>query len=213
MMHRIFRLCKFEFSMRIMLLSALSLILCLIVPTVLSETNIKTNQLTLNIISKQPILNECITDGRLKIITTRIHVVNSTLADIDAMYIAEAILRESYNLNVDWRCILSTIHQESHFNYAAINHKTNCWGLMQVRPNDMSGRDVWFKTLYKYGLLSCKEDLLDIDTNIRCGTFILRLYLNKHNTVKKALNRYGGVIHNTGYAESVIAKIKQVNNI
>jgi soluble lytic murein transglycosylase-like protein len=57
---------------------------------------------------------------------------------------------------------------------------------MQIMP-------LWIPALRKHGIANSRADLLDPETNVRAGKFVLAHYLTKHNgDLKKALHGYSG---------------------
>lgn len=78
------------------------------------------------------------------------------------------------------------IYVESRGNPKAIGKKGEI-GLMQIRWS------IWKDILKKHDIAQRKDELLDPETNIRAGKFILALYLRKHNgNIEKALQSYSG---------------------
>lgn len=100
--------------------------------------------------------------------------------------------------------VAAVIMIESRFNPYGINHM-NCWGLMQVRPYDLAGNDVWLKELIEQGIITCVQDLLKPEKNIRAGCYILAKYLRQYGDLPTALSRYSGSTQpiNTDYVSKV----------
>ena len=86
--------------------------------------------------------------------------------------------------------IPAIIHVESRGNPKAISKK-GAIGLMQVMP-------LWVPELKKHGIIkNGKDELLDSETNIRAGRFILVYYLRKHGgDLQRALHSYSGGARN-----------------
>uniref|UniRef100_A0A6M3IUK0 Putative transglycosylase n=2 Tax=viral metagenome TaxID=1070528 RepID=A0A6M3IUK0_9ZZZZ len=82
--------------------------------------------------------------------------------------------------------LLAIMEVESNFVPTATSSK-NAIGLMQILPS------AWDKDLIKRGDIGERRDLYDINTNIRCGSYIFQLYLNQaKGNIDKALELYLG---------------------
>lgn len=81
-----------------------------------------------------------------------------------ARKIAEAAVEQGAEFGIDYRLVLAVAWQESRFRPVAFSAK-GAEGLMQVMPETQKG------LARKLGMESW--DILDIDTNIRFGTFLL----------------------------------------
>jgi len=99
--------------------------------------------------------------------------------------IAAVILKTSKETNLDPLLITSLIYTESTFRPLA-NSKAGAVGLMQVRFS------VWKDhSILKYNKVNSREKLFWIENNIKCGTTILKKYLDEaENNIVIALNRY-----------------------
>lgn len=98
---------------------------------------------------------------------------------------------------------------ESRFNRNVINHM-NCYGHMQVRPFDNSGRDVNLKELIAHGLVTRATDLLQPEKNFDAGYYLLAKYRRLYPDLPTALSRYSGSTKpiNKKYVEDVFAAME-----
>jgi len=92
--------------------------------------------------------------------------------------------------------ILAVIAVESQFDRFAIS-KAGARGLMQVMP------------FWKQTLGSKADNLFKIETNIRYGSAILKLYLDRYRKMSSALAAYNGSLGNHKYPNKIFAKMKQ----
>lgn len=93
--------------------------------------------------------------------------------------------------------VLAVIEVESAFDAKAIS-SAGALGLMQVMP-------FWTRELGRE-----TDNLLDPRTNIRYGCTILAHYLRKESgDWRRALNRYNGRLHNNGYGDKVLHRLRQ----
>jgi len=92
--------------------------------------------------------------------------------------------------------ILAVIAVESQFDRFAIS-KAGARGLMQVMP------------FWKRKLGSKADNLFKIETNIRYGSAILKLYLDRYRKMSSALAAYNGSLGNHKYPNKIFAKMKQ----
>ena len=99
--------------------------------------------------------------------------------------------------------ITSIIAVESSGNPRAVSRK-GAIGLMQIMP-------LWIPALRKHGIANSRADLLDPETNVRAGKFVLAFFLRKHqNDLKKALHGYSGGAK--GYYKKVMEVRRERNN-
>lgn len=100
---------------------------------------------------------------------------------------------ESVRAGLDPQLVLSLITVESRFNKYAIS-SAGALGLMQVMP-------FWLRQIG-----SSEQNLLDMQTNIRFGCTILRLYVQKEQgNIFMALGRYNGSRGQAVYPDAVFA--------
>lgn len=89
--------------------------------------------------------------------------------------------------------VLSLIETESHFNRFALS-PAGAQGLMQIMP------------FWKKEIGEAQDNLIDIDTNIRYGSSILRHYLDiEDGDMSKALARYNGSRGKSVYPDKVFS--------
>lgn len=123
-------------------------------------------------------------------------VIQPWVADIAE---AEAIARwvtiysDRFDLSPD--LVLAVIAVESHFDRFAVSN-AGARGLMQVMP------------FWKDHLGSRKDNLLDIETNIRYGCAIIRMYLDRYGHLAKALAAYNGSRGSGRYPGKVFERMK-----
>lgn len=107
-----------------------------------------------------------------------------------ALDIAEQVLTMSKKENISPELVVGIIQVESGFNPMAISKK-NARGLMQVMPE-------WAP---KFNLKKV-SDLHDIDTNIQCGTKVLKIHIEEgKGSISKGLYYY------VGKSDSYAAKV------
>jgi soluble lytic murein transglycosylase-like protein len=92
--------------------------------------------------------------------------------------------------------ILAVIAVESQFDRFAISN-VGARGLMQVMP------------FWKEELGSKEDNLFNIETNIRYGSAILRLYLDRYGDLVRALAAYNGSLGRRTYARKVLTMMKR----
>jgi soluble lytic murein transglycosylase-like protein len=93
--------------------------------------------------------------------------------------------------------VLAVIEVESAFDAKAIS-SAGALGLMQVMP-------FWTRELGRDD-----DNLLDPRINIRYGCTILAHYLHQESgDWRRALNRYNGRLHNNGYGDKVLTRLRQ----
>jgi len=113
---------------------------------------------------------------------------------------AEAIARWVYvyskRSNLSPELVLGVIAVESRFDHFAVSN-VGAIGLMQVMP------------FWKDELGQQKDNLLEIETNIRYGCAILRIYINRYKTLSRALGAYNGSLGRMKYPNKVFAAMKR----
>lgn len=105
---------------------------------------------------------------------------NYNVNPVVAKKISKSLIIEAENFNIKPGILLSIIESESSFNHLAIS-KNGCRGLMQINL------PVWEDELNIN-----KDNILNISTNIYCGTKILQSYMEQTNNINKALFLYSG---------------------
>ncbi|RMG27507.1 MAG: lytic transglycosylase domain-containing protein, partial [Gammaproteobacteria bacterium] len=100
----------------------------------------------------------------------------------ERVHILRAVHREATAAGLPPELVLAVIEVESHFDHFALS-PAGARGLMQVMP-------FWVEEIGRPD-----DDLFDIDTNLRYGCAILRLYLDQEKgDLDRALARYNGSI-------------------
>ena len=92
--------------------------------------------------------------------------------------------------------LLGVIAVESQFDHFAVSN-VGAVGLMQVMP------------FWKKELGTPSDNLLNIETNIRYGSAIIRHYLDRYKALDQALSAYNGSLGQMKYPNKVFAKMKQ----
>ncbi|TLS69143.1 lytic transglycosylase domain-containing protein [Mariprofundus erugo] len=96
--------------------------------------------------------------------------------------------------------ILGVIAVESQFDHFAVSN-VGAVGLMQVMP------------FWKKELGQPQDNLLKVETNIRYGCAIIRHYLDRYNSLERALAAYNGSLGKNKYPNKVFSKMKQFKAI
>jgi len=115
---------------------------------------------------------------------------------VEAKALARWVYIYSQRFNLSPELILSVIAVESQFDHFAISN-AGARGLMQVMP-------FWKK---KLGLKD--DNLFEIETNIRYGCAILRVYKDRYGKLSRALAAYNGSLGNTKYPARIYAQMKR----
>lgn len=115
---------------------------------------------------------------------------------VEAKTLARWVYIYSQRFDLSPELILSVIAVESQFDHFAISN-AGARGLMQVMP-------FWKKEL---GLKS--DNLFEIETNIRYGCAILRVYKDRYGKLSRALAAYNGSLGDTKYPARVYAQMKR----
>jgi len=114
----------------------------------------------------------------------------------EAKTIAKWVYFYSIRFNLSPELILGLIAVESRFDHFAVSN-VGARGLMQVMP------------FWKKELGSTKDNLFEIETNIRYGSAILRHYLDRYKTLNRALGAYNGSLGKAKYPNKVFAQMKK----
>lgn len=110
----------------------------------------------------------------------------------EALQILRLVYRESRSAGLPPDLVLAVIEIESHFNRYAVS-RVGAQGLMQVMP------------FWKNEIGRNEDSLVDTETNIRYGCYILAYYLKIANQDwAEALARYNGSYGRTVYSEKVL---------
>ncbi|MEH6627910.1 MAG: lytic transglycosylase domain-containing protein [Motiliproteus sp.] len=111
--------------------------------------------------------------------------------DQERLHILRATHREARRAKLPADLVLGVIHTESLFQRFAIS-VAGAQGLMQIMP------------FWKEEIGRPKDNLMDIDTNLRYGCTILSYYLKKsRGNISEALARYNGSYGKMKYPEKV----------
>jgi soluble lytic murein transglycosylase-like protein len=115
----------------------------------------------------------------------------------ERMRMLKAVHREATRAGLDPQLVLALIQTESDFNRFAVS-KVGARGLMQIMP-------FWIEEIGHES-----DNLFDIDTNLRYGCAILKIYLGRENNqVTKALARYYGAINGMTYPNKVLTRLRK----
>jgi len=115
----------------------------------------------------------------------------------ERMSLLKAVHREATRAGLNPQLVLALIQTESDFNRFAVS-KVGARGLMQIMP-------FWIEEI---GHKS--DNLFDIDTNLRYGCAILKIYLDRENKqVSKALARYYGAVNGMTYPNKVLTRLRK----
>jgi len=115
---------------------------------------------------------------------------------VEAQTLARWVYIYSQRFDLSPELILAVIAVESHFDHFSISN-AGARGLMQVMP-------FWKKTLG-----SKDDNLFEIETNIRYGCAILRMYKDRYGRLSRALAAYNGSLGTTKYVARVYAQMKR----
>lgn len=140
--------------------------------------------------------------------------INNSIDEYTAYKIISSVnsAAEEYKVKAD--IILGLMRVESTF-YTKAKSNKGAIGLMQINPSVWAEISDNGKDLISAGLITSKRDLFLIETNIRSGTYILRVYLdeasqkNIYNKYKYALTRYlGGKVND--HFDKTMTVVKQI---
>jgi len=113
---------------------------------------------------------------------------------------AEAIARwvHLYSVRFDLspELVLGIISVESQFDHFALSN-VGARGLMQVMP------------FWKDELGSSKDNLFEIETNVRYGCAIIRHYINRYKKLDRALAAYNGSLGKNKYPNKVFTQMRR----
>ena len=112
------------------------------------------------------------------------------------LLLLRGIHREASRANLVPELVLAVIEVESHFDHFAIS-RSGAQGLMQVMP-------FWLNEIGHP-----KDNLVDINTNLRMGCTILKYYMDmEKNDLHKALARYNGSAGSKKYSTKVLEALR-----
>lgn len=140
---------------------------------------------------------------------------NPEISYTHALQIVDAVHEASEKYGVTQQIILCLMSVESAYIKNSKSSK-GALGLMQVYPKVWLTKQENSKDLVSAGIAETKKDLLDVETNIMAGAYILRVYLdeaakkNIRNPYKYAITRYYGGYKNSHYTKTmaVMARLK-----
>lgn len=164
-------------------------ILFLLVPCALSLAPEPISSATIPYLPRQPYCPEYYAKRQVKDFVLIYAWPRTTL--LESWGTAACIVDNADLFGLQHKLVAAVTMIESRFDPCVINHM-NCWGLMQVRPYDLGGNDVWLKELIEQGIITCVQDLLQPEKNIKAGCYILAKYLRQYGDLPTALSRYSG---------------------
>ena len=113
----------------------------------------------------------------------------------EAATIAHWVYFYSVRFDLSPELILGLISVESNFDHFAVSN-VGARGLMQVMP------------FWKKELGSPNDNLFNIETNIRYGSAILRHYLDRYKTSRRALAAYNGSLGSNRYPDKIFKQMR-----
>lgn len=116
--------------------------------------------------------------------------------DTEAEAIARWVHLYSVRFDLSPELVLGIIAVESQFDHFALS-SVGARGLMQVMP------------FWKEELGSSKDNLFEIETNLRYGCAIIRHYLNRYKKLDRALAAYNGSLGSTKYPNKVFTQMRR----
>lgn len=116
----------------------------------------------------------------------------------DPEYIARCVVLSSARHRVPQVILAGLVMQESSGKADARSH-VGAVGLTQIRWK------YWGKALIEAGIATCEADLLDPETSIEAGAYILRTLLDRYGDIDEALRHYSGGAR--GYTDKVIRRV------
>ncbi len=113
------------------------------------------------------------------------------------LQLLQHVYREARRVDLPPELILAVIHIESNFDRFAIS-RVGARGLMQIMP-------FWLTEIGRP-----KDNLFNIETNLRLGCTILRHYLDKERgEINEALARYNGSQGKRRYPDKIFDKLRR----
>lgn len=114
----------------------------------------------------------------------------------EAEDIARWVYLYSRKFKLSPELVLAVIAIESQFDHFAVSN-VGALGLMQVMP------------FWKEKLGSKNDNLFAVETNIRYGCAILRMYLDRYGNLSRALAAYNGSLGNKRYPSRIYAQMRR----
>ncbi|OGT20348.1 MAG: transglycosylase [Gammaproteobacteria bacterium RBG_16_57_12] len=115
----------------------------------------------------------------------------------ERLALLKRIHHEATRVKLPPELVIAVIEVESNFNRWAIS-SAGAQGLMQVMP-------FWLKEIGRP-----KDNLFQVDTNLRMGCTILRYYYDKENgNLSRALARYNGSLGKYQYPQLVLSALSK----
>ncbi len=118
----------------------------------------------------------------------------------EAESIARSVYVYSIRFDLSPELLLALIAVESRFDHFAVSN-VGARGLMQVMP------------FWKKELGQPNDNLFEIETNIRYGSFILKHYIKRYKTERRALAAYNGSLGRDKYPNKVFAQMRKFKAI
>jgi len=129
------------------------------------------------------------------------HVIQAWVPnEQEALTIARWVYVYSVRFDLSPELLLGLIAVESRFDHFAVSN-VGARGLMQVMP------------FWKKELGQSSDNLFEIETNIRYGSAILRHYLKRYKSERRALAAYNGSLGQAKYPNKVFAQMKKFKAI
>ncbi|MDX8410282.1 MAG: lytic transglycosylase domain-containing protein [Mariprofundaceae bacterium] len=124
------------------------------------------------------------------------NVIGSRRSDRDEVAnIAALVHRHATRFDLSPELVLAVMAVESNFDRFAVS-RAGARGLMQVMP------------FWKRDIGSADDNLFDLETNIRYGCAILKIYLDRHGKTATALAAYNGSLGNNKYPLRVFKQMR-----
>lgn len=115
----------------------------------------------------------------------------------ERLKILSLVHKHAHEAGVDPQLVLAIMEVESNFDRYALS-VANARGLMQIMP------------FWKKEIGHPDDSLFDIETNIRYGCYILKLYIDREkNNLTYALGRYNGSRGRAKYPNKVYAALRK----
>lgn len=119
----------------------------------------------------------------------------------ERLTILRLVHREATRHDLDPELVLALIHVESLFERFAVSH-AGAMGIMQIMP------------FWKNEIGREEDNLMQLETNVRYGTTILRYYIDRENgNLTRALARYNGSLGKTWYPERVFNALERYYHV
>lgn len=119
------------------------------------------------------------------------------IPEAERLEILSLVHRYANKADVDPQLVLAIMEVESNFDRYALS-VANARGLMQIMP------------FWKKEIGHPDDSLFDMETNIRYGCYILKLYIDKEkNNLTYALGRYNGSRGRAKYPNKVYAALRK----